>query len=161
MLPQLRCAVFLFVVFLVELAWGQVSGVVTDKKTGLPIKDARVSVQASSISAISDVNGAFFLAAASGAGLVIVGAKKGFYNQGVKVDAPKTGVAIELDAVDMTVDPKAPLVAPESCATCHHEQYDQWINSPMKHSGENTWVYDIYDGTGTPGGQRWIRLHSG
>ncbi len=134
-------------------AQAQVSGVVKDKVSGVPIADARVKVQAKNIETTTDATGAFSLPSASGTGLIVVGAKKGFYNEGVSADAPATGLNIELTAVDMTIDPTANFTYPESCATCHPQQYDQWSKSPMKHAGDNTWVYDIYDGSGTANGK--------
>ncbi len=136
-----------------DAAQAQVSGVVKDKQSGLPIADARVKVQAKAVETTTDASGAFSLPSASGTGLIIVGAKKGFYNEGVSADAPATGLNIELTAVDMTVDPTADFTLPETCATCHPQQYEQWSKSPMKHAGENTWVYDIYDGSGTTYGK--------
>lgn len=43
------------------------------------------------------------------------------------------------------------------CGACHYEQEAQWTNSPMARAGINTWVYDLYDGTGTAGGMGgWV-----
>jgi len=43
-------------------------------------------------------------------------------------------------------------LAPTDCAMCHADQFIQWVGSPMALAGQNTWVYDIYNGTGSPGG---------
>ncbi|HMR05009.1 MAG TPA: carboxypeptidase regulatory-like domain-containing protein, partial [Polyangiaceae bacterium] len=77
----------------------QVSGVVKDKASGLPVADALVTVQAKGIRAQTDASGNFSLSGASGSGLVIVAAKKGFYNSGVNADAPATNLNIELEGV--------------------------------------------------------------
>ncbi len=137
---------------LAGVAHGQVSGVVKDKQSGQPLPDARVKVQAKNLVTTTDAAGAFSLPLASGAGLVVVGAKKGFYNEGVTTNAPASNLTIELSAVDMTVDPTAEFASPESCGACHTEQYNQWNKSAMKHAGDNTWVYDLYDGSGTAHG---------
>ncbi len=127
----------------------QVSGVVKDKASGLPVADALVTVQAKGIRAQTDASGNFSLSGASGSGLVIVAAKQGFYNSGVNADAPATNLNIELEGVDLTPDPNHVFDSPGSCGVCHTDQYAEWAKSPMKHAGENTWVYDIYDGSGT------------
>ena len=41
---------------------------------------------------------------------------------------------------------------PDACAHCHPDQLEQWTESPMARAERNTWLYDVYDGTGTSGG---------
>jgi len=59
---------------------------------------------------------------------------------------------ISLTPVPQDDDPTYALVPPETCRTCHPDQYNQWFDSPMSRGGVNTWVHDIYDGSGTAGG---------
>jgi len=49
-------------------------------------------------------------------------------------------------------DPNYQFMSPNSCAVCHFKQVEEWTGSPMANAGLNTWVHDIYNGTGTPGG---------
>ncbi len=130
----------------------QVSGVVTDAGTGLPLAGARVGRQATTIRTDTAPDGTFDLPGATGSSLTIVAAKPGYYNSSVLVNAPASGVAIALQAVPADSDSTYAFIPPTTCAICHPDQYTQWDDSPMRHGGENTWVYDLYDGTGTPGG---------
>jgi uncharacterized membrane protein YgcG len=129
----------------------QVSGTVSDGATLQPIAGARVSVQASQLETTTDAAGVFTLAGVSG-DVVVVAAAPGWFNHGQPVTAPAAGLAFQLEAVPTFDDPAYSFPAPSACATCHPTQYGQWATSPMAHAGDNTWVYDTYDGTGTPGG---------
>jgi hypothetical protein len=133
-------------------AQGQVSGVVVDMSTLLPVPDALVSVQTPFLSTKTGPDGHFDLPGATGSSLVIVGAKKGFFNYYTIVSAPATEVEVELDPVPPDDDPGYDFAAPSDCAACHDVQRSQWTGSPMSRAGENAWVYDLYDGTGTAGG---------
>ena len=42
--------------------------------------------------------------------------------------------------------------AEATCGACHQDQLSQWTGTPMSLAGQNRWMYDIYNGTGTPGG---------
>lgn len=140
--------------FIPSVAFGDVVGRVIDSTSGDPIAGARVSLQASAIETVSSSAGEFTLDA-EGAGIVIVAAKKGFFNGSVTATttAGAATVEIELDAVPANPDPDHELRVPWSCAMmCHAEQYELWESSPMAKSGQNTWVFDLYDGSGTQGG---------
>ena len=134
-------------------AHAQVSGTVIDQVSRLPIEGAVVSVQASDIETQTDVTGAFALPDAAGADLVVVAGAKGYFYTSSVVSAPGTGVALELEPVPREDDDSYTFRAPLDCANCHDAQYDEWNGSPMAKAGTNTWVYDIYDGTGTAGGE--------
>lgn len=131
-------------------ASAQVSGVVTSAASGEPVAGARVQVQASDIEAVSDAEGRFELAAPDGE-LVVAAALAGHYVAAAPVVAPDDTVALALEAVPVD-DPDAPLSPPGPCMACHVAQVTQWEASAMAHAGLNTWVFDIYDGTGTEGG---------
>ena len=127
----------------------QVSGTVIDSNTGLPLVGARVTLQATDIRTETAVDGSFSLPSVNGLALKVVGAKKGYFNQSATVDTPQTGTVISLDPVIAADDPSYNFVTPFQCAVCHPTQYEQWADSRMSHTGLNTWVYDLFDGTGT------------
>ncbi|MBI4821009.1 MAG: hypothetical protein HY791_32415 [Deltaproteobacteria bacterium] len=135
-------------------AAAEVSGRVRVRGTLEPVAGARVSLQATDVETVTSAQGEFILDAL-GPDLVIVAAHKGFYNGGLTTTttAGPTQVEILLDRVSLEPDPDYELRAPWACAMmCHAEQLDQWMLSPMAKAGVNTWVYDLYDGTGTQGG---------
>ncbi|MEE2889446.1 MAG: carboxypeptidase regulatory-like domain-containing protein [Planctomycetota bacterium] len=131
---------------------GQVSGTVFDSATGNPIGEARVTLQATVEHTTAAPDGTFTLGAVNGTNLVIAGAKKGYYNATVTVTTPATNVDIFLDSVPAANDPNYDFTIPFQCAVCHGAQFDQWADSRMASTGLNTWVYDLFDGTGTLGG---------
>ncbi|GJM43248.1 MAG: hypothetical protein DHS20C21_00900 [Gemmatimonadota bacterium] len=135
-----------------SVSLAQVSGTVVDQATLQPLADAIVTLQTTTTSTVTAPDGTFSLPGANGANLVIVGAKKGLYNASAVVSTPATGVQIALETVPQEADTSYSFVDPNACGGCHHEQADQWTGSPMSRAGQNTWVYDIYNGTGTPGG---------
>jgi len=138
--------------FLASTASAQVSGTVVESTMMRPVTGATVSLQATTQRTVTGHNGTFTLPDATGSGLVIVAAKKGSYNQSVTVSGGATGVLLVLEAVPLSNDPYYMFLPPGACAGCHPDQLDQWTDSPMANAGLNTWVYDIYDGTGTSGG---------
>ncbi len=130
----------------------EVSGTVKEAVTLTPIPGAIVTLQATTVRTTTAADGSFILPASNGTGLVIVGASKGYFNRGVVVDAPATGISILLDPVPQTDDPSYALRPPQGCGNCHPNQFNEWFDSPMAKAGTNTWVDDIYSGLGTPGG---------
>ncbi|MBL8956311.1 MAG: hypothetical protein JNK82_36395 [Myxococcaceae bacterium] len=136
---------------LASSALGQVSGTVVDARTLAPLPFARVSRQASEDEVRADDAGRFTLRAADDAGLTVVGAVPGYFYGSAAVVAPAAGVVLSLEPVDAFDGG----YAPESwtrCSYCHPAQMQEWQSSPMGRAGLNTWVYDVYDGTGSPGG---------
>lgn len=131
---------------------GEVSGVVLEEGSLLPICGAIVSLQASKARTTTDGDGTFHLMLADGADLVIVAAAKGYFNQSVLATPPAKGLQIILPPVPQEDDPSYRFMPPEHCSLCHPNQYDEWVASTKSNSGLNTWVHDIYSGTGTPGG---------
>ncbi|MCE7856573.1 MAG: hypothetical protein DYG97_08535 [Ignavibacteria bacterium CHB3] len=101
------------ILFILQSNYPQVSGVVRDQLTLLPVAGAMVTLQTTNIKTITAADGSFVLTNAIGADLVIVSAKKYYYNSSVTVSSPTTNVSL---------------------------------------AGVNAWVYDTYNGTGTPGG---------
>lgn len=127
-----------------------VSGTVRNAITLDPVVDAIVGLQAGAVHTTSASDGTFSLST-SDAGLLVAGAQ-GFYYQSVPVTPPAIGVEIYLAPVPITDDPGYVMQDPTACASCHPDQFAEWSGSPMARAGFNTWVYDIYDGSGTPGG---------
>jgi MYXO-CTERM domain-containing protein len=144
-----RILVAAALVCLPTAAAAQVSGTVVDEAMQ-PVVGARVSVQASDLEALTDAGGNFDIAMASG-DVVVVAAAKGFFNEAAPVTAPSS-VALQLEAVPQQDDASYVFSDPIACANCHPQQVSEWNGSPMADAGVNSWVYDIYDGTGTAGG---------
>jgi len=132
----------------------QVAGTVVDDATSEPLEGALVTVQASEVETTTGADGRFALPGAGGSGLVIAAGRVGYFNGAARgVGAPATGVEIRLDAVPVVDDPTYVPRLPDSCGRCHPWQDDEWSGSAMRHAGTNTWVHDVYDGTGTAGGE--------
>ena len=129
-----------------------ISGVVRDSDTGEPIANALVTLQATSTQTSTAPDGSFALILASGSDLKIVGASEGYYSASVVENSPARNVEILLEPVILGENTDYSFVAPETCAGCHPNQEDEWNGSAMANAGINTWVHDIYDGNGTPGG---------
>jgi hypothetical protein len=154
---ELRKAVTISVSFVTALATfeasAQVSGVVIDAVTQAPLVGAQVKLRAVSGKALTDGVGAFTLPEAKGSGLVVVAAHVGYWNEGLTVTAPLAGQTIALTPVPQDDNPDYPFLAPGSCGFCHSTQFFEWSGSAMAHTGQNTWVYDVYNGEGTAGGK--------
>ena len=133
-------------------AFGQVSGIVRELDTLAPIPGALITLQATRIRTATGPDGTFDLSGAAGDDLVIVGAHAGYFNRSVRVTTPASGVVILLDRVPPDDNPNYTMISPNGCGACHVDQHEQWFDSPMNLAGSNVWVYDTYDGTGTPGG---------
>ena len=145
-------AFFSLLPLLAHTASAQVSGIVVDA-AGAPLPGAIVTLQATSQRVTTAPDGTFSLPNVPPGFATIVGAHQGWYNATAFTTAPATGVRIQCDPVVIGNDPNYALVDPTGCAVCHPDQHAQWDGSPMAHGGHNGWVYDIYDGSGTPGGQ--------
>ena len=139
----------LAMVLSVKPAAAQIMGSVVAADGGAPIAGAVVSVQGTDVETTSGADGSFALGDASGPDLVVVAGAVGFFYGSATVSAPKSGVILQLDGVPLVDDPTYRFSSAEQCARCHAQQYDEWRGSPMSNAGVNTWVYDIYDGTGT------------
>jgi hypothetical protein len=150
-MPRAVLAVSFFLISLAGAAVAQVSGVVVDAATSQPIAGALVTLQATGVRVTSAGNGTFTLPA-TGTGLRVVAARKGYLNAGVTASAPAAGLTISLSPVQVGNNLGYQLVDPSTCGICHPSQLAEWTGSPMSGAGTNTWVYDIYDGSGTPGG---------
>jgi uncharacterized repeat protein (TIGR03806 family) len=141
-----------FTLTVVDPSAALVSGVVKNSVTLLPIEGALVTLQTTTTQTSTAADGSFTLDIASGTDLVIVGASKGYYNASVTTNLPTTDAEILLTPVTIGTNASYSFVEPTTCAFCHPDQKSEWDNSAMANAGINTWVHDIYDGTGTPGG---------
>ncbi len=129
-----------------------VSGTVLDQTTAQPIEGAIVTLQATTERTVTLPDGTFDLPGAPGTAMVIVAAKTGFFNVSTTVSGPTAGITLLLEAVVIGNNPNYSFIDAQTCAACHPDQFTQWNGSAMNKAGVNTWLYDIYDGTGSPGG---------
>ncbi len=129
------------------------SGVVRDGSTELPIAEAIVTLQATTIRATTGPDGSYSLTIPDTDSATIVAAYQGYYNQSALYNSgDSTTIDISIPMVPHGDDPSYQFRTPQSCSVCHPKQYEQWTDSPMAKAGLNTWVHDIFNGTGTPGG---------
>jgi hypothetical protein len=147
-----RIAVVAIIIAVAHPIQAQIAGTVLDSKSGRPIMGALVSVQAQPIQTRSGQEGEFLLSV-EGDNLVIVAANKGYFNGRLTLSAPHATAVIQLDRVSLVDDPDYRFVRPGACGTCHSNQLTHWRDSPMARTGNNPWVYDLFSGDGTPGGQ--------
>jgi len=132
-------------------AHASISGTVYDGATQQPIAGAIVTQQATAVRDTTASNGTYSLPSV-GTNLVITAAHEGYYTGSTEASSPAIGADILLENVPPSDDPAYDFLSPETCGMCHPAQLDQWTSSPMANAGINTWVYDLYDGSGTPGG---------
>ena len=145
-------ALILFTLLSENHASAQVAGTVRSSATLAPLPGAIVRVQASeSTQTFTSDTGTFALPDAAGSVVVVAGAKGYFYGS-AEVTAPAADIEIALDEVPPNDDPDYEFLQPSFCATCHPVQQLDWAGSPMGKAGLNRWVYDTFDGSGTPGG---------
>jgi hypothetical protein len=137
-----------------------ISGRVVDDSTNLPIAGARVRVQATEApTSISNANGEFTLNV-SPATPVNIGAAVAYEhnapvnyitNVAFAVDG-QTNVEVRLGRIPTATNASYVPLNASVCAACHTEQHEQWSTSRHAGAARNTWVLDLYAGTGTPGG---------
>ena len=139
--------------FLATQGLGQISGIVLESGSLVPVGGAIVAIQASPQKTTTAADGSFTLSGLSGTNFEVVAAKKGYFHAPIAVpSAPTAGIVIMIQPVLLENNTSYTFPAPTFCASCHPNQFSEWTGSPMAMAGSNTWVYDIYDGTGTPGG---------
>ncbi|MBT8486523.1 MAG: hypothetical protein HKO59_06390 [Phycisphaerales bacterium] len=129
-----------------------VSGVIRDEDTLQPIAGALVTLQTTSIRAVTDASGNYTLAIPDEAGSVIVAAAVGYFNRSTTYEGVPADLDVTLAPVPPADDPGYTLLTPDQCGFCHPNQLAAWSDSPMQRAGLNTWLHDIYNGDGTPGG---------
>jgi hypothetical protein len=145
----------------VGAAQADIAGVVRDAITNQPLAGARVHVQADpgGPAVLSAMDGSYLLPV-SPVGLVTVAGS-------VQYDAASpinyiTGSVLANDGdIDADVN-LLPLPAMDNlayspppvatCGNCHPDQEADWQQSNHSFAAVDTWVLDLYSGTGTPGG---------
>jgi hypothetical protein len=145
------------------LAFADISGVVLDGATDLPIAGARVHLQAdpSSPVVITGADGTFDLPVNPAemvmvtAGLVYDrDAAVNYGTGGTLANNGQTGVTIRLFRIPSDEDPNYQMWVAQAldCGNCHEDQLHQWQESNHATAGTDEWVRDLYSGDGTPGG---------
>jgi hypothetical protein len=147
----MRVAALLSITLSSAPAAAAIAGSVVDAETNAPIAGARVTLQATDVTTTTNAAGEFSIAGS--AEHVVVAAMSGYFNGSVPASEPATGIVVALERVPTTDDPTYVFASPWSCASCHTEQATDWNGSPMARAGRNTWVYDVYDGSATAGGE--------
>lgn len=144
---------------LTPAAQADVSGVVVDATDDTPLSSTLVSIQAGGAEVRTDEAGAFILPGEARTDLVVVAAKKGFFNGSVRASDGDADLKIALEHVPEEQDPNYVFRQPSDCGACHLVQVTAWETSPMGLAGSNTWVADLYAGNGTPdGGEGFVYL---
>ena len=138
-------------VFVPSVTSAQITGTVIDSSNSTPVAGALVTRQGEGTQVTTAGDGSFVLNV-SGPSMVIVAAKKGYFNSSVAVTPPATGLQIIIDPVPSWDDSGYSIAGPSNCGSCHSIRLDEWQDTPMALGGTNTWVYDIYSGNGTSGG---------
>jgi len=128
-----------------------IQGIVTDQAMS-PIDGARVTLQASGLFTMTAPDGTYTLSLPDSSGSWIVAAKKGYYNAPVFYSG-SSEIDFSMEPTPSVDNPSYNFLSPSSCSGCHPQQVQEWTGSPMAKAGINTWVHDIFSGTGTPGGE--------
>lgn len=135
-------------------AGAPIRGYVVDAGTGVPIAGADVRVQASLTEKTTTASDGTFMLVTSrepGEVVVVAATKPGAFSGRLSVLAGDSGIAFRLDAVPQGDDPQYAFRSPEDCRLCHQRYYDEWQDAGHRNAAKNTWVKDLYDGSGTPG----------
>lgn len=137
------------------------SGRIVEAETQIPIEGAVVRVQATAPFAVTDSNGGFTLEISDRPFFILTAAKEGYINNASYSGVVgATDITIELTPVPAErIEGVPPYSPPIACAGCHLVQSAEWSGGdssrPSRHAtaGRNLWVRDLYDGSGTPGGE--------
>lgn len=145
--------VLAWLLFLAPMAQAQLVGTVVDGVTHEPIEGARVRIHKQIPLAETDASGNFSLSDSAPFPYMLTASAYGYYNAWTSITASSTGpFTFELQPISLESNPNVPLNPPSECFGCHEDMVNQWQGSPMQKTGLNTWVFDLYNGTGTPGG---------
>lgn len=129
-----------------------------------PVSGARAKIVGGKEYTTTDKNGFFFINHKGNGGEVLIAAgKDGWYNDGILVEAAKTGVVIRLEQVPTTDNASYRFIEPKpqgmgmmgmmqmNCGSCHQRIYDEWVQSTMARTTHNRWLSDLYNGTDAEG----------
>jgi nitrate/TMAO reductase-like tetraheme cytochrome c subunit len=144
-------------------AAAQISGVVLEQGSGLPIAGAEVRIQASLSSpvAVTNAMGQFTLNVTPSGSVNIAAAKAYDHATGAKnfgssvfedITAPATGVIIDLAPLQPAVLAGYQPDTASTCGGCHARYRNDWNTSNHANAANNVWVKDLFSGDGTPGG---------
>lgn len=137
-----------------------ISGRVIDDSTNLPIAGALVRIQATDApTTTTNASGEFTLNVAPANPVNIAAALPYQHDQPVNYVTNAVFAVDGLNNVELRL-PRIPTATNASyvplnasvCGACHTEQHQQWYTSRHAGAARNTWVLDLYAGTGTPGG---------
>jgi hypothetical protein len=131
-----------------------IRGRVVDAETGGPVAGAVVAIQASlEDRAEIAADGSFTIRTSRETGeLVVVAAgAPGRLNDQVAAAVGDTGVDLALSAISPEDTPDYEFSDPQDCRLCHTRIFDEWRDAGHRNAAKNTWVKDLYDGSGTPG----------
>jgi nitrate/TMAO reductase-like tetraheme cytochrome c subunit len=139
-----------------------IAGRVIDDVDGTPIAEATVAMRARPDlgRATTDGDGRFLLPL-SFSGILEIGAARAYdpeaainyRSEAQQVLDGLVEVEIRLQRLPPGDDPNyVPPSADQFCRSCHGTYYSQWLGSRHAGAARNTWVLDLYAGTGTPGG---------
>jgi hypothetical protein len=156
-------AALIAVVSLATAARGDISGRVRRADTLAPLAGARVHLQAHAEPLVlTDAEGRFTLAVAPAGEVVVTAALP--YDAAAAINF-ETGGATASDgqrALDIRLAPipsqtnadYEPIKAamPGGCGDCHSQQLTEWQGSAHAGAALDTWVLDLFSGTGTAGG---------
>lgn len=139
-------------------AGADITGIVVDDLTGLPVEGARVRIQATTDAPfVTGADGLFSLP--DPAGVVTITAVTPYDSTNASnyitgsVDAV-AGVDTEIRLTSLPTADRMPYDPGTStnCASCHFDQFSEWRDSRHAGAGINPWVLDLFSGDGTPGG---------
>ncbi len=137
-----------------------ITGLVIDSDSGLPVEGARVRVQTTTGEPVlTGADGRFTLTDTPAGSSVITAVTT--YDP-ARATNYITGAANAVDGDDVLItltplptEDLPTLYEPGSsfnCVACHADQHTEWQQSTHSNAGVNEWVLDLFSGTGTPGG---------
>jgi hypothetical protein len=156
-------AALIAVASLATTARGDISGRVRRADTLSPLAGARVHVQAQPDPlALTDAEGRFTLPVAPVGEVVVTAALPydaagavNFETGGSTASNGQRGIDIRLAPIPDQSNPDyEPIKAamPGGCGDCHSQQLGEWQGSGHSGAALDTWVLDLFSGTGTAGG---------
>jgi hypothetical protein len=139
-----------------------ISGTVLDAASGLPVAGALVRIQADlEEPAVTKADGTFSIKTvrAKGSSVVVTagaldaaGTHPAYYNAGRSALVGAADVELRIAPILAGDDRDYTFVTPNDCTLCHTAYVSDFMQSAHAGAARNTWVKDVYDGSGTPGG---------